>query len=976
MRTPKETKIPGFPKLPPDASPALRRYLESVVEAVEVRLGRRGDPRDRAVTARELIDSGLAVEGKPFVLGQNQATLLPAGEDLETSLPTAPTGFEATGAYSVVILDWDQAYLQYAPHAFTEVWRHDTDQLADAILVGVEHGSVFTDQVGSDASYYYWVRHVNTRDQRGPWNSNSGTFAETAVDVEFMLELLNGEITESQLYNTLASRINLIDGNGAGSVNVRIGQEIAAEVISRNAAILVEVNARTAAIQAEAAARTAAINTQAAASAADILAEAVDRANGDTALDTQLTTLTSVTLPGNYASIAALQQEASTRSTADSAEATSRETLATQMRGNYSGTDVAQLSAGLVFSEKTSRVTADSALSSRSDVLEATVNNPTTGLVATRATLTNDYYTQTDTDSAIASAVTSLVSTTDLSTALNAYVTNATLTTNYYTQTDTDSAIASAITSLVSTTDLSTALNAYVTNATLTTNYYTQTDTDTAIASAITSLVSTTDLSTALNAYVTNATLTTNYYTQTDTDTAIASAVTSLVSTTDLSTALGPYATNATLTTNHYTKTDADTAIASAVTSLVSTTDLSTALGPYATNATLTTNHYTKTDADTAIASAVTNLVSTTDLSTALGPYATNATLTTNHYTKTDADSAIASAVTNLVSTTTLGNYTTTADLTTNYYTKTAADSAIASATTNLVSTSDLAGYATSSSVQQNFFAKADGESLEGQYTVKIDNNGNVAGFGLANTTTAAGSSSQFLVAADRFAIVGPNGTGLVPFTVQTTTTTVGGNTILPGVYITDAYIKNASITNLKIGDLAVDSAKIALLAVDTAQINNLAVDTAKIKDLAVETAKIKDLSVETAKINNQAVTVPSGVNQDTFLTLSTSWQTVCSLTVNMGTGVQAVLVSAFHNYQNTAQTSTQYDIAMKIEANGSGGGSVAHTHGNQTAVISSMAKYGGLTGNVLFTIKVKKNANAGTYRARNSGLLVQGIKK
>ena len=896
MRTPKETKIPGFPKLPQDASPALRRYLESVVEAVEVRLGRRGDPRDRAVTARELIDSGLAVEGKPFVLGQNQATLLPAGEDLETSLPTAPTGFEATGAYSVVILDWDQAYLQYAPHAFTEVWRHDTDQLADAILVGVEHGSVFTDQVGSDASYYYWVRHVNTRDQRGPWNSNSGTFAETAVDVEFMLELLNGEITESQLYNTLASRINLIDGNGAGSVNVRIGQEIAAEVISRNAAILVEVNARTAAIQAEAAARTAAINTQAAASAADILAEAVDRANGDTALDTQLTTLTSVTLPGNYASIAALQQEASTRSTADSAEATSRETLATQMRGNYSGTDVAQLSAGLVFSEKTSRVTADSALSSRSDVLEATVNNATTGLVATRATLTNDYYTQTDTDSAIASAVTSLVSTTDLSTALNAYVTNATLTTNYYTQTDTDSAIASAITSLVSTTDLSTALNAYVTNATLTTNYYTQTDTDTAIASAITSLVSTTDLSTALNAYVTNATL--------------------------------------------------------------------------------TTNHYTKTDADTAIASAVTNLVSTTDLSTALGPYATNATLTTNHYTKTDADSAIASAVTNLVSTTTLGNYTTTADLTTNYYTKTAADSAIASATTNLVSTSDLAGYATSSSVQQNFFAKADGESLEGQYTVKIDNNGNVAGFGLANTTTAAGSSSQFLVAADRFAIVGPNGTGLVPFTVQTTTTTVGGNTILPGVYITDAYIKNASITNLKIGDLAVDSAKIALLAVDTAQINNLAVDTAKIKDLAVETAKIKDLSVETAKINNQAVTVPSGVNQDTFLTLSTSWQTVCSLTVNMGTGVQAVLVSAFHNYQNTAQTSTQYDIAMKIEANGSGGGSVAHTHGNQTAVISSMAKYGGLTGNVLFTIKVKKNANAGTYRARNSGLLVQGIKK
>ena len=31
-------------------------------EALEVRLGRRGDPKDRAVTLRELIDSGLATD--------------------------------------------------------------------------------------------------------------------------------------------------------------------------------------------------------------------------------------------------------------------------------------------------------------------------------------------------------------------------------------------------------------------------------------------------------------------------------------------------------------------------------------------------------------------------------------------------------------------------------------------------------------------------------------------------------------------------------------------------------------------------------------------------------------------------------------------------------------------------------------------------------------------------------------------------
>ena len=802
MRTPKETKIPGFPKLPADASPAMRRYLESVAEALEIRLGRRGDSRDRAITARELIDSGLAVEGKPFILGQSQSSLLPIGTDVnETDLPTAPTGFEATGAYSIIILDWDQAYLQYSPHAYTEVWRHTVDQLADAILVGVEHGSVFTDQVGSAQSYYYWVRHVNTRDQKGPWNSSVGTFAETAVDVEFMLELLTGEITESQLYSTLTSRINLIDGNGAGSVNVRIGQEIADEVTARNAAILAETSARIAAIQAEASARTTALSAEASTRAQALIDEALARSNGDTAVEQQITTLTSTTLPGNYASIAALQQETTVRTDADSAEATSRETLATQMRGSYNGTDVAQLSAGLVFSEKTSRVTADSALSTRSDVLEATVYNPTTGLVATRATLTNDYYTSAQADSAISTATQSLAS------------------------------IAS--------------LGNYTTTANLTSTYYTRADTDSAISTATQNLVSTT----TLGNYTTTADLTVNYYTRTDTDSAISTATQNLVSTTTL----GNYTNTADLNTNYYTKTDADSAIASAVTTLGATV----------------------TGAD----------------------YATNATLTTNYYTQAQTDSAISSAVTTLSATVTGADYATNATLTTNYYTSAQADQAIASATSTLVATSTLAGYPTSAAVEQNYFAKADGESLEGQYTVKIgtvNNTNYVAGFGLATTSSVAGgTTSQFLVAADRFAVVGPNGTGIVPFTVQTTTTTIGGNTILPGVYITDAYIKNASITNLKIGDLAVDSAKIALLAVDTAQINNLAVDAAKIRDLAVETAKIDDGAVTNAKIGNlevttlkiagENITVPRAISAGSGASIGTSWTQIGSITVNWG---------------------------------------------------------------------------------------------
>ena len=56
------TKVPSLPKPPAGITRQLRDYLSAIGEALEIRLGRRGDVRDRAVTLRELIDSGLAKE--------------------------------------------------------------------------------------------------------------------------------------------------------------------------------------------------------------------------------------------------------------------------------------------------------------------------------------------------------------------------------------------------------------------------------------------------------------------------------------------------------------------------------------------------------------------------------------------------------------------------------------------------------------------------------------------------------------------------------------------------------------------------------------------------------------------------------------------------------------------------------------------------------------------------------------------------
>jgi hypothetical protein len=224
-------------------------------------------------------------------------------------------------------------------------------------------------------------------------------------------------------------------------------------------------------------------------------------------------------------------------------------------------------------------------------------------------------------------------------------------------------------------------------------------------------------------------------------------------------------------------------------------------------------------------------LVSTTALNTALGSYTTTASLTTNYYTKTQADSAISSATTNLVSNsglaTTLGNYPTNATLTTNYYTKTATDSAISSATSTLVSTSTLNNYTTTAALQANYFTKASGTALEGKYTVKVDLNGYVSGFGLASTANDAGATSTFAVRSDSFYIASPSGPGItptMPFIVRTTPVTIGGVEVPVGVYITDGYIQNGTITNAKIANLAVDNAKIASLSADKIRAGSISV--------------------------------------------------------------------------------------------------------------------------------------------------------
>ena len=68
VRTNDPTKLPGIPKAPAGATAEEKRWYDTIAQIMEIRLGLRGDPRDRAITLRELISSGLALDLKaaPF----------------------------------------------------------------------------------------------------------------------------------------------------------------------------------------------------------------------------------------------------------------------------------------------------------------------------------------------------------------------------------------------------------------------------------------------------------------------------------------------------------------------------------------------------------------------------------------------------------------------------------------------------------------------------------------------------------------------------------------------------------------------------------------------------------------------------------------------------------------------------------------------------------------------------------------------
>ena len=209
------TKLPALKNIPPKTDRELKVALDAIKESLEVRLGQRGDPLDRAVTLRELKDSGIVKVPNSTVGATEGITPPDDGEPGDFSTPPSPTSLTASAAFTSIILKWNKP--SYGNHGFTEIWRSEANSLGGAQLISTGGGQIYTDEVGYNKTYFYWVRFVSVQNVPSVFNDTEGTSATTAVDVGAVMQSLSENLQNLPGYSTLTT---LIDTESAVAARV------------------------------------------------------------------------------------------------------------------------------------------------------------------------------------------------------------------------------------------------------------------------------------------------------------------------------------------------------------------------------------------------------------------------------------------------------------------------------------------------------------------------------------------------------------------------------------------------------------------------------------------------------------------------------------------------------------------------------------------------------------------------------------
>lgn len=212
-------------------SASASNFPQRLREAVQTYLGRQGDPLDRGITLRDLLESGVARlrAGLSPTTGSGALPIESAFEvpayEPDLTPPPQPGALTATGGVSHVFVEHEPPiYAQGHGHLRTRVYGvtvADGDPLptfSDAVEVGQFTGVVWPMPSDPGTTWRLWAK----------WESNDGVLSatpaggtngvEAITPVHMLLDVLAGQITSSELDASLATPIALINMPTSGVV--------------------------------------------------------------------------------------------------------------------------------------------------------------------------------------------------------------------------------------------------------------------------------------------------------------------------------------------------------------------------------------------------------------------------------------------------------------------------------------------------------------------------------------------------------------------------------------------------------------------------------------------------------------------------------------------------------------------------------------------------------------------------------------
>lgn len=185
--------------------PTLQTWIKEVSSTVK-------DIASSGVRRSDLVRAGIAT----MTNGELQNALSPP-EEVNLTVPVAVLNLTASGAYSSNTLTWETRPSKFFGQ--NNIYRAEVDDFGMAAQIGSTLGDVYTDYVGNGIKAYYWVRTISKFGVEGELSPS--VYAETSVNIPYLLEQLTDKITNSHLAQSLKTQIEKIE-----LISIDLGTEI------------------------------------------------------------------------------------------------------------------------------------------------------------------------------------------------------------------------------------------------------------------------------------------------------------------------------------------------------------------------------------------------------------------------------------------------------------------------------------------------------------------------------------------------------------------------------------------------------------------------------------------------------------------------------------------------------------------------------------------------------------------------------